>query len=333
MKNAAHKIQAYLSEVLGAPAAKVRPWPGATSLPFFLADGFDLVELSLFGHLVVIAVDKKPGALSPSELSARMQKLRAKTALVLYATERLSYHQRRALIEQKVPFVVPGNQLYLPDLGIDLREYIRRGAGDEPAVTLTPSAQAMLICSLLAKPWSQVLHPATIARELDYTVMTASRAASNLVAAGLAVSGNKPQAGRPLYLTFRASSPADVWRAAEPILRSPVTRTVWIDRLPEGLNVRVAGAAALARHTMLVPPNHPVYAVKRGEWLAARDAEPALGDLGKDARRIELQIWSYSPHLEGGDEVDPFSVIASLREDADERVQLALNELQKDLPW
>src|SRR5207244_12122486 len=99
---------------------------------------------------------------------------------------------------------VPGNQLYLPDLGIDLREYFRSGAGDDRAVTLTPSAQAMLICSLLARPWSQVLHPATIARDLDYTVMTASRAASDPVAEGLADSENKKQAGRPLYLTFKA---------------------------------------------------------------------------------------------------------------------------------
>ncbi len=29
-------------------------------------------------------------------------------------------------IAQKVPFIVPGNQLYLPDLGLDLREYFRQ---------------------------------------------------------------------------------------------------------------------------------------------------------------------------------------------------------------
>jgi hypothetical protein len=332
MKNAAQKMRAYLSEVLGA-TTELRPWPGAAAVPFFLTDSFNLVELTLFDQAVVVALDKKPGTLSPSELATRIEKLRSKARLVVYATERLSFRERRALIEHKVPFVVPGNQLYLPDLGIDLREYLQRGALDGKATALKPSAQAMLICSLLAKPWSQVLHPATIARELDYTVMTASRAATELATAGLAQIDRKPQAGAPLYLTYKASSPNDVWLAAEPIVSSPVARTVWVDQLSDRLNARVAGAEALARHTMLIPPSHRVYAVKRKDWLAARKADPALEDLGRDANRIELQIWSYSPSLTPGDEVDPFSLIASMRDDDDERVQLALNELRENLPW
>lgn len=330
MKNETQKIQAYLAHVLGA-STQPRPWSGAKAVPFFLTDAFDFVELRLFAHAVVIAIDKKPGALSPSELAARMQKLRSEAALVVYATERLSFQERRALIERKVPFIVPGNQLYLPDLGIDLRERLPRS--DRRAVGLTPSAQAMLICNLLTKPWQQAFHPATMARELGYTVMTASRAANDLVAAGLAEADQKPQAGAPLFLTFKAPSPGDVWRAAEAIVRSPLIRTVWIDRLPAGLSARAAGAAALARHTMLVPPDHPVYAVKREDWLAAQKLTPALEDLGRDGDRIELQLWRYSPHLGQGDEVDPLSLIASLRADEDERVQLALNELREALPW
>lgn len=67
----------------------------------------------------------------------------------VYAAERLSFRERRALVEYKVPFVVPGNQLYLPDLGIYLREYLQRGAVGCKAAALKPSAQAILICSLL----------------------------------------------------------------------------------------------------------------------------------------------------------------------------------------
>jgi hypothetical protein len=41
------------------------------------------------------------------------------------------------LIEQKVSFIVPGNQLYLPDLGLDLREYFRQRAVDPLSLTLS----------------------------------------------------------------------------------------------------------------------------------------------------------------------------------------------------
>jgi hypothetical protein len=70
---------------------------------------------------------------------------------VVYVTGTLASYERKRLIEHKVAFLVPGNQLYLPDLGIDLREYFRRppAAAD---TALSPATQAMLIVSRTAKP-------------------------------------------------------------------------------------------------------------------------------------------------------------------------------------
>ncbi len=34
--------------------------------------------------------------------------------------------ERRALIEQQVAFVVPGKQLYIPELAVDLREHFKQ---------------------------------------------------------------------------------------------------------------------------------------------------------------------------------------------------------------
>ena len=65
------------------------------------------------------ARNRRPGLAS---IRAQIDKIREVTGLpVLYATEALASFERERLIEQKVPFVVPGNQLYLPHLGVDLR--------------------------------------------------------------------------------------------------------------------------------------------------------------------------------------------------------------------
>ena len=45
---------------------------------------------------------------------------------VVYVTRTFAPYECKRLIEQKVPFLVPGNQRYLPDLGIDLREHFRK---------------------------------------------------------------------------------------------------------------------------------------------------------------------------------------------------------------
>ncbi len=325
-------IQAYLHEVLGA-ATNLRPWADARRLPFFLTDSFEFAEVVLFGQPAVLAIDRGQSALTPSDIAARIKAVRTAAPRVAYVADRLAFRERRALIGLRVPFIVPGNQLYLPDLGIDLREYLPRGGAAHEAAPLKPAAQALLVASLLAKPWQRELHPATLARALGYTAMTASRAANELVAAGLVESGTLAQPGGPRYLQFKAASPRAVWESAEPLMNSPVLRTVWLDKLPKGLKVRVAGEEALARHSLLEAPAHRVRAARREDWLAAMAADPLLQDLGRDAARIELQIWRYSPALARGQAVDLLSLLASLRDAPDERVQIATKELRDAMPW
>jgi len=102
---------------------------------------------------------------------------------VVYVTDALASYERRRLIEQKVPFLVPSNQLYLPNLGIDLREYFRKPP-TAPETALSPATQAMLIAVLLRKPWCPEWQPAEVLGSLGYTPMTLSRAVKELTAAG-----------------------------------------------------------------------------------------------------------------------------------------------------
>lgn len=103
--------------------------------------------------------------------------------LAVYVTNALASYDRRRLIEQRVPFIVPGNQLYLPDLGLDLRECFRQRVPVTEAA-LSPSAQAMLITVLLRQPLQPNWQPPKVAAALGYTPMTLSRAVKELKAAG-----------------------------------------------------------------------------------------------------------------------------------------------------
>ena len=161
--------------------------------------------------------------------------------------------------------------------------------------------------------------------------MTLSRAVKELSAAGLA---SAYTVGRARWLRMELP-PAQAWERATPVLRTPVKRTVWV-AAHEGVApqpLRIAGLSALARYSMLTEPKWPVYAVTINEWKAAMDAGVcALPE--PEARAQEWQIWSYSPALvPGATTVDPLSLILSLQESADERVQLALGEVKGQLPW
>lgn len=323
-------IQQYLKDSLGL-TIRVRPWPGAVKLPYFLQEAFAIRTMTLLGHQVLLANHRHARKEGLAAVRAQIDKLRAVAKLpVIYVTDALASYERKRLVEQQVPFLVPGNQLYLPDLGIDLREYFRRAA-QAPALALSPATQAMLIAALLHKPWRAVWEPAQIVANLGYTPMTLSRIVRELAAAGI-VTLKRRGRERQLHTDL---SPQEVWEQAKPMLRSPVTRTVWVRPTPKWMppRVRVAGMSALAQQSLLADPPIPVYAVSAAQWKAATQAgikllmEPAEGC-------CEWQLWNYSPELLSDTrKVDPLSLTLSLQNEPDERVQLALEELRKHFPW
>ena len=323
-------VHAYLHETLGV-APKVRAWAGSGKLPYFLQEAFEVRELKLLDRQVLLAIDQRADRPGLANVRGQLDKLRQLAGMpVVYVSRTLASYERKRLIEQKVPFLVPGNQLYLPDLGIDLREYFRK-----PTVAaqtaLSPATQAMLIAVLLRRPWRPEWQPAEVVSELGYTAMTLSRAVKELTAAGIATLRTE---GRVRSLHTERTA-AQTWEHARPMLRSPVKRRVWMLPPPKSRPrpLRLAGLSALARYSMLTEPQWPTYAVAQAEWKAATQAgfetlpEPLPG-------ACEWELWHYSPALvRDSDTVDPLSLTLSLHGNQDERVQLALDELKGRFPW
>lgn len=321
-------VRQYLHEILGISTPEVRPWVRTDELPYFLREAFEFCELELLGLHIVLAMPGAEQRQSLSEVRVWLDKVRTIAGQpVVYVTDALASYERRRLIEQKVPFIVPGNQLYLPDLGLDLREYFRQRAPAAEAV-LSPSAQAMLIIALLQQPWEAEWQPSKVGDALGYTPMTQSRVVKELTAAGLATAYT---VGRSRWLRMEYP-PQQIWERAKPVLRTPVKRTVWVDT-DYPIASRLAGLSALAHYSMLAEPRWQVYAIGTSDWKAAVNAgvrelpEPIAG-----AR--EWQLWSYSPALlPGAATVDPLSLMLSLQDNSDDRVQIALDELKELLPW
>ena len=323
-------VQAYLHEILGL-ALKVRAWPGAGKLPYFLQDAFEVRELKLLDRPVLLAIDRQPKKLGLANVRSQVDKLRQLAGMpVVYVTGALASYERKRLIEQKVPFMVPGNQLYLPELGIDLREYFRQRP-TAPDTALSPATQAMLIAVLLRKPWRAEWQPAEVVNDLGYTAMTLSRAVKELTGAGIATLRTE---GRVRWLKMEGTA-AETWERAKPLLRSPIKRRLWTQPIPDlkPPHVRLAGMSALARYSMLAEPQWPIYAVSPAQWKTATQA--GIETLPEQLPgACEWELWHYNPALVANSEtVDPLSLTLSLQGNTDERVQLALDELKGRFPW
>lgn len=320
-------VRRYLADTLGMEAA-VSPSRIGERLPQVLRAAYRFAEIELLGTRCLLMLDLHRAERPPTTVRKHMEMLAGKwTGPMIYARAHVAAYNRRRLIEQKVPFIVPGNQMYLPMMGIDLRERFRQSR-PEPT-TLSPASQVVMLHVLLRES-ENTFTPGALAGRLGYSAMTLTRAFDEIEALRL---GEAAAAGRERRLCFLQDKRA-LWTQAEPRMRSPVIRRRFVRPLELGDAALHAGLSALAECSSLSPPEHPVFALGREEWKSLRRRKIVVEVADGEAPVYELEVWSYRPALlAANDRVDPLSLYLSLRHSGDERIESALNEAIRRLPW
>ena len=327
MKDLIDQFERYLRETLGITVTPT-PWEGASRAPFFLRDRYGLFEAQLAGTTCLLMVDNGGRQESPGAIGKHIEQVRTRwSGPVVYVRDRVVAYNRKRLIEQRIPFVVPGNQMYLPMLGMDLRE--RFGKPPAARESFRPSTQALLIHILLLEP--ENLSPTELAPTLGYSVMTMSRALDELQAAGL---GESARSGRDRSLHLTEPKLA-VWKKSQPFLHDPVKSRHPIRIAPvRGLPGPIAGLSALAQYSMLAEPHNAVVALSALDWKLLRQKEAVTEAAGDEPDAIIVEVWSYAPTLFTSDGVvDRLSLYLSLHGNPDERIEAAIDQMMEDAAW
>lgn len=332
----------YLRHILDSGAvsgAWAKPWSEAKLMPFFLQTPYSYHLATLFGQPCLLMRAGTPEGETPAVVRKHWQAVSQRfSGNVIYLVEMVSSYNRKRLIEQRVPFLIPGKQLYLPPLGVDLREFFTPGRQVETSHLSAP-AQGVLLRQILSQDCAG--QPGKdVARMLGYSPMTITRAINELTDHGLAIA---EKVGREKHLQF-PSSGRTLWEAAQPLLQSPVTRRVMLvpqDRETWKLDVegRIAGDSALAHYTDLADTGIRQWAVTsdalstlskhKGIKVLANLRPDEVSHLRTDRELIELEVWAYHPDVTtpGKAWVDPLSLWLSFAQNTDERIEIALDAL------
>jgi len=324
-------LQAELVEYLVAIAGD-RPWlePVArermSKLPIFLREKYQLFQADLFGRKAFLAIQNQiPSELSPTEYAQDAKTLgqQLSTDVVLVIANIPSYVRNR-LVQRHVPFIVPGTQMFLPMLMIDLREqYPTRGRRSKDL--LSPVAQVVVIYHLVRGPLTD-LPLGQIAQQLHYSAMAISKAQEELQQTGIC---EVERSGKALFLRFTGNR-SDIWRNAERSLSTPVKRTQWVRWGPGSQQTALkSGLTALSAYTMLADESIPTYAMRDRHIVEALRQGELIGCRSPEDAEARMESWTYDPALlsNDGHTADPCSLYLSLRASADERVQKELGRL------
>ena len=317
----------YLNDLLGL-AAKESPWPDSQRLPLYLRGNRKYTTLTVDDTELLVLYTEQSGFSLPA-FQKQLKKLREYwPGSVVLCFERLSAYQRKALIEQRLSFIVPGSQIYLPCMGIVLQE---RMMPEQKKLTHLSAGAQFLLLHLLYQKTAEPMSKVGLSRQIGTSGMNVTRGVQELSNAGLV---KTERTGRCDYVSLLYFG-RQAYEKASPYLTSPVLKCIFVKGGDDSLELPLSGETALAEMTMLNPPAVTCKAIGKRQY---RDIQNSL-ELVDPAWSIaqdytELEIWKYDPQpLARRNLVDVISLAVSLSAQTDERVQLAIDEMLEGYKW
>jgi DNA-binding MarR family transcriptional regulator len=333
MNDAVTRLKSYCQELAGASVPIAIAEGAQSRLPTFLSQFYQTLKGELFDRQWIFLA-RKPGANPTPAEAANHARLAAKAlnAQVVLVFSALASFDRKRLVQRRVPFIVVGRQVFLPTHFIDLRE---KSVGSDlglPEGRLSTPTQVLLLFHLLNHSGLPERPLNEWAAALKYSRMTLTRAAQELVNAGVATRREK---GRVVLLGF-SSDRRRLWELAVPLLSDPVARRTHAfvkGDIPSG--ALEAGLTALAHHSDIAEGRQRVLAMSGQTFKSAKQRGLVEVVRFPEPDTTTFEEWRYSPDLlsKDGRSVDPLSLYLSLHALKDERVESALKQILKGIQW
>lgn len=237
--------------------------------------------------------------------------------------DRTTFYIKEKLLEEGIPFVPKGKQVYLPFIG-----YLLSNANEReltPVYLISFLTQKMLLVAIYER-WNEV-KVSEAAERLSVSRKSASRCFDELEYLNIDVLGMK---GKSRVINV-PDDRKEFWKENIGILRNPVIRKFV---LREDIKLeKKAGISALCEYSLLSDNAYPTYAVTKKKLKASGVKMEKQASVSEDIGCVVLEL-GYFIDFFGKGLQDPLSVALSLtREEQEERVKISVNEMLEEYVW
>ena len=296
---------------------------GSLELPVYMAvRKIEIVKL-FHSRFAVINISED---ISMTSSAMKKQQERYEQVLqmpVAFQVKLNSVTMRNSLVKKKIAFLSLPNNVFLPFLGIVLQEiHMKKVIHSDK---MMPATQ-MVFLELLYQKSSEGLTKSQIAEKLNLTKTSITRATVQLEEMNLIL---QQKHGKEIKI-FRNASPRAYYENAKRYLINPIQKMKEVKWEKCLESVCKAGESALSYYSSLNPPAIEEKAIYKGSEIID---QLELEDVRfTEARCVRLQMWKYDPYYFAQNGVaDPVSLICSLREIDDERIEMCIEELLEEL--
>ena len=299
----------YIERILDIKT-EYKDWEDRKKIPYFLTDrySFKKAKLDETNCLFMYIKGKMEDIVSVKKHVQKLAEI-VNIPVVLVLDECLP-RQRESLIKARIPFVMEGTQIFLPFMGVALKEKFSK--------RISPAAQVLFLYFLYSG--KEEISLSELSNHLSYSLMTISRATKQLEDAGI-IKSHKRGVSKFVTSEFYGK---ELFTVAEKVLISPVKKKLYIERKDLKDEFLKAGISALSEYSMLSPSKIETYATMQFYG----NSYEFMTDIDKE---IQLEIWHYDPKLFGmKGKIDALSLYLSLKDNADERIQISLTEMMEE---
>jgi len=316
-----NELISYIKKVTGLDIKEPGyPLDSLKRLPLFLREGYNFFCTEFYNHKVVFVEPKSAEGITPSQLQKHISKFEsAFECPVIWVFNEMTYYLKEQLTKFRISFVVPGKQLFIPFMFMDLNE--QQKIRTTRTESFSPSAQCILIYHL----WMESLEGLNfqeIADIFKYTPRTIGRCAEELTNANAcSIVGSRSK-----YLKFDKTN-REIWETVQEYLKTPVKKKEWLFLTENIEKARIAGLGALSYYSNISAGGIESFAIDAKVFKELRDRGEIHPTIYNE-HDVRLEIWSYDPAvLTRDDFVDPISLYLASVNDPDERIQIELENM------
>lgn len=310
--NAIEYIKSYFTD-----NASQTPRPTNWHFPHFMEKLYTFAKCTVNGIDFAMMQDNSPGSLTANVIMTHGARVSESTGLpVIFVTSSLPADGRKRMCEHHFSFIVPGLELYLPQLFVQLKE-------NQPAQTreysnLGIAAQYLAVCYLNGFT-DRELSIADAMNVTGYSRMGVIQAFHELE---FFKAGSRMGSHR--HFIFHDDK-SELWEDLRPKMHNPCKRVIGLEKIPDGMPVVSAGTSALCCRSMLAPAEQQDFAIRLKDF----NAIGKIATISTAYAPVLLQLWTYVPRKTEDGGVEPYSLFLTLEDNADDRIQICLEEMMQ----
>ena len=297
---------------------KYEPWDNKSILPLYIVNSYQFYAAYIenIRCIVIKPIEELPTL--PS-LKKQIQKIRVidDVPVVLYS-KTISFYRRKSLLENHIPFMTD-KQVFLPFIGTLL---VDEKETEKIKDKFVYSTQLLFLAYMYNH--EKKVYVSDLSKSLPFSAMTLSRAVKQLEMTDLFLV-YKDGVNKVIESKY---SYKELFDRIQHYLLTPVRQVGYMDQSLVTDYMILAGETALSEMSMLNPSRLRTYAVYEKDF----DKTQLIDELIDPDVQIKVEIWAYDPQLFTHTNIaDTLSIVLSLKENKDERIEKILEDILKPL--